>query len=65
MCYLEALNTSCLRLNKTVKKQNKAKRIPADDNAKIAWEIGEVMSGFKATLGGESKGGYSKFYINT
>lgn len=57
---LEALNTSCLRLNNTIKKQTNAKSIPADDKANIAWEIGEVISGFKGILGGESKGGYKE-----
>lgn len=55
--YLEALNTSCLRLNKTMKKHNKENRIPAEERAKMACEIGEDKSGFKGTLGGESRGG--------
>lgn len=58
MCaYLDALNTSCFLLNKTIKKQTSEKRIPAEDRAKMACEIGELISGFRGTLGGESRGG--------
>lgn len=34
--------------------------IPALDKVKITCEIGERISGFKAVLAGESRGGYSK-----
>lgn len=43
-----------------MKKQTNEKSIPADDKASIAWEIGDVISGFKGILGGESKGGCIK-----
>jgi hypothetical protein len=55
--YLEALNTSFLRLNRTIKKQMSENKTPAEEIAKIACEIGELIPGFNDSLGGESRGG--------
>lgn len=34
-------------------------KIPALDSTRTACDIGELISGFNATLGGESRGGYT------